>query len=187
MTTLSDVSLNFYSWLRKRQFPKFLPLLLEFLTLKKGDIVLDVGAGTGVVAEEIAKLSDEVFALEPNPKRVEYIKKKYPQVKAFDGTAEAIQFPEFYFTKIYSVNSLHHFRDKDAALYELNRVLKRGGVLVIKDLAPVGWRSKLESRNAGVNFWTAEKLKEKLVEAGFEVRDLRKVGNRDYFVCSSKV
>ncbi len=72
---------------------------MQLLGVKKEDIVLDVGAGKGVIANEVAKQCDEVFALEPNPRKVEYIKKKYPQVKAFDGSAEAIQFPENYFTK----------------------------------------------------------------------------------------
>jgi SAM-dependent methyltransferase len=182
----SDISLSILAWLRNRQFSKLLPVLIQLLDPKKDDIVLDVGAGTGVITNEIAKLSDDVFALEPDPKRVIYVKKKYPQVKAFDGTAEAIQFTEFYFTKICAVSSYHHFKDKQAALYEMYRVLKHGGLLVILESEPEAGHSRFDSRVSGAKFSTPEELIEKLQEAGFEIKELRKVPGRNYFVTSSK-
>ena len=164
----------------------FMPLLIQLLSPKKEDVILDVGAGTGVIAEEISKLCDEVFALDPDPKRVNYIKKKHAQVKAFDGSAEAIQFPEFYFTKIYAVSSLHHFKDKDAALYEFYRVLKHSGLLVIKDSEPGTRVSNFESRAAKVKFLPLDELKEKLEKTGFEVREVKRIGAGGYFVSSWK-
>jgi ubiquinone/menaquinone biosynthesis C-methylase UbiE len=174
MPFFSDLSLNLSAWLRKRRLSKVMPVLIEMLSPKKDDIILDVGAGTGIIAEEMAKLCDEVFALEPDPKRVEYIKRKYPQVKAFDGAAEAIQFPEAYFTKIYSVSSFHHFKDKENALYELHRVLKRNGILVIRDYEPQARTSRVESRAADVHFLGADEVKQKLEDTGFEIKEVRK-------------
>lgn len=185
--SLSDISLNFSAWLRKRRFAKSLPVLIQILAPEKNDVILDVGAGTGVIADEIAKYCDEVFALEPDPKRVEFIKKRYPQVKAFVGTAEAIQFPESYFRKAYLISVLHHFSDKDAALFELNRVLKRNGVLVIMDSEPGTRVSKSESLVANVEFVSSAELREKLEEVGFEFRDLKKVGLGRYFLSASKI
>ena len=187
MVDLSDVTLNFSAWLRGRRFGKSLPVLIQILSPAKDDVILDVGAGTGVIANEITKYCDEVFALEPNPKRVEFMKKKYPQVKAFIGTAEAIQFPESYFTKAYVISVLHHFEDKDTALYELCRVLKRNGVLVIRDSEPGTRVSKFESLGAKVAFMSSEKLKEKLAETGFEVIDMKKAGGGSYFLSSRKI
>ncbi len=183
---LSDLSLTLSAWLRKRKVRSFLPELIQILSPKKEDIILDVGAGTGVIAEEIAKRCDEVFALEPDPQRVNYIKKKYPEVKAFDGTAEAIQFPEFYFTKIYAVSSFHHFKDQDMALFEIHRVLRHGGFLVIKDSGPGAGRSFFERRATQINFLDSDHLKDKLEETGFEVKEIRKVLSGGYFVSCSK-
>jgi ubiquinone/menaquinone biosynthesis C-methylase UbiE len=186
LVNFSDLLLNFSAWLRKRQMGSFMPLLIQLLSPQKEDIILDVGAGTGVIAEEISKSCDEVFALEPDPKRVNYIKKKYPQVKAFDGSAEAIQFPEFYFTKIYVVSALHHFKDKDAALYEFYRVLKHSGLLIIKDSEPGTRTSNFESRAAKVKFLASDELKEKLGNAGFEVGEVKRIEAGGYFVSSWK-
>jgi ubiquinone/menaquinone biosynthesis C-methylase UbiE len=184
---LTAVSLRLFAWFRKRRVAGFLPELIQLLGPQKDDVILDVGAGTGVIAEEISKFCDEVFALEPNPERVEFIKKRYPQVKAFDGSAEAIQFPESYFTKIYAVSSFHHFKDKETALYELYRVLKRNGLLVIKDSEPDSMVSKMETETSSVNFLTSDELKVKLEQIGFEVKEVRKSGSGSFFLSSAKV
>lgn len=163
-----------------------MPLLLELLAPQKNDVILDVGAGTGVYAAEMTKYCDEVFALDPDPRKIDYIKRKYPEVKAFDGAAEAIQFPESYFTKIYALNSVHHFKDQDSAFYEFDRVLKSAGILIIRDLEPEARRSRLESRSTKnkVVFVSSEELKEKLELAGFEIRDIRKSGS--FYILSSR-
>src|SRR5579864_323095 len=132
------------------------------LSPQKEDIILDVGAGTGVIANEISSRCDEVFALEPNPKRVEYMKKKYPQVKAFDGTAESIQFPESYFTKIYVISAFHHFKDQDGALYEFHRVLKPKGLLVVNEWDRSSTSSRVEDSVGKVHFLNDKQLGEKL-------------------------
>ena len=144
---------------------------------------MDVGAGTGVLANEIANISDDVFALEPNGDRVEYIKKKFPQVKAFDGSAESISFPEAYFTKVYILSALHHFSDQDGALYEINRVLKTKGVLVIFDLPP--GKSTVERRLPTIKFLAPEELEGKLDLAGFTDVEV-KYGEKGYFVRAKK-
>jgi ubiquinone/menaquinone biosynthesis C-methylase UbiE len=167
--------------MRKRRFRKNYPVLVKLLDPKKEDVILDVGARTGVLANGIANISDDVFALEPNADRVEYIKRKFPQVKAFHGTAESIPFPETYFTKAYVLSALHHFADQDGALYEINRVLKPKGVLVIFDLPP----GNVERRVSKVKFLTSEELSEKLELSGFE--DIQTKGaEKGYFVFSRK-
>ncbi|MDA4129918.1 MAG: class I SAM-dependent methyltransferase [Thaumarchaeota archaeon] len=179
----SDLLLNLYSWSRKRQFRNDYPILLRLLDPKKEDVILDVGAGTGVIANEIANISDDMFALEPNNSRVEYIKRKFPQVKAFNGVSESIPFPEAYFSKAYSTSAFHHFPDQEGALYELNRVIKSNGILVINDLLP--GKVKLESRVAKVKFLSQKELGEKLEQSGFEVKETAR-GRKGYFILSTK-
>jgi ubiquinone/menaquinone biosynthesis C-methylase UbiE len=185
LVSLSDLSLRITGWLRKRHIKKFLPTLLKLLQPEKEDIILDVGAGTGVIADEVSKYCEEVFALDPDPKRIEYIKKRYPQIKAFDGTAEAIQFPEFYFTKVYAVSSFHHFKDPETAIYEAYRILKHGGLLVVKESDPEIDKSKFERKISSVNFFKSNSLKEMLEDSGFEVKEFKEIGG-DYFISARK-
>jgi ubiquinone/menaquinone biosynthesis C-methylase UbiE len=178
----SDLTLGFYSWARKRQFKKDRPTFLKLLDPKKNDVVLDVGAGTGVITNDVANISDDVFALEPE-RRVEYIKRKFPQVKAFYGVAESIPFPEFYFTKVYILEAFHHFKDQEAALYEIHRVLKRDGLLLIYEI-PHG-KGNLEEKVRNQGFLSPEGLKEKLETASFSVVETTMEKKR-YFVLSTK-
>ena len=100
---MPDFSLNFTSWSRWRRYKGTFPFFVELLKPSKDDVILDVGAGTGVIANRVASLCDEVYALEPEIKRVEYVRRKYPEVKIFQAFAENIPFPEKYFTKIYII------------------------------------------------------------------------------------
>ena len=132
----SDLIFNLTSWFRLRTFGKSITILLNLLEPTKEDVILDVGAGTGVIANRVATMCDEVFALEPRLDRVDYMKRKFPEVKAFDGVAENVQFPESYFTKIYCVSAFHHFKDQDQAVSEFDRILKPGGLVLIHELHP---------------------------------------------------
>ena len=68
---LSDLSLDFQSWSRWRRYVHTFSLFLELLRPTKEDIILDVGAGTCVIADRVASICDEVFALEPQDNRVD--------------------------------------------------------------------------------------------------------------------
>lgn len=181
----SDLKFEFTSWLRLRTFRGNIKILLKLLSPTKDDIILDVGAGTGVIANEIAKLCDDVFALEPRVDKVEFMKRKFPEVKAFDGVAENVRFPESYFTKVYSINAFHHFENQDQAVSEFDRVLKRGGLLLIHELDPKGSVAKLEKRHYSSNFRAPEELQKKCESVGF-----RKAGfvttKQGYFLLLSK-
>jgi len=179
----SDFTLGFYSWARKRQFKKDRSTFLKLLDPKKNDVVLDVGAGTGVITNDVANISDDVFALEPETRRVEYIKRKFPQVKAFYGVAESIPFPEFYFTKVYILAAFHHFNDQEGALYEIHRVLKRNGLLLICEIPHE--KGNLEEKISNGGFLSSEGLKEKLQAAGFSAVETT-MGKKRYFVLSTK-
>ncbi len=181
----SDLKFNLTSWIRLRTFGQSITILLNLLEPAKEDVILDVGAGTGVIASKVAAMCDEVFALEPRQDRVDYMKRKFPEVKAFDGVAENVQFPESYFTKIYSVSAFHHFRDQDQAVSEFDRILKPGGIALIHELYPKSSIAKMERRISKMNFQTPESLKEKFAAVGFQERKLERT-KQGYFVLFQK-
>jgi ubiquinone/menaquinone biosynthesis C-methylase UbiE len=112
---------------------------LQMLAPAAGEKILDIGAGKGMVADRVLKASKggaEVYAVEPNGKRVASMKRDFPAIKSSVAGAESLPFPDSYFDKVYTTMALHHFSDLDRALREIVRVLKQGGSLVILEIEP---------------------------------------------------
>lgn len=165
---------------------KDLGLFLGLLSPKRADVILDVGAGLGTLANVLAEeYSDEVFALEPDEKKVEYIKTKHPQIKAFSATASQIPFPTSYFDKLYVTMAFHHFPDQGEALEEFRRVIKKQGLLLIHEIDPShgsGKTLKFFERKIirnGTIFLTPRELKNIVVSHRFKALE-EKNANRGY-------
>lgn len=176
--------LSISEWLRSFTYKERLPTLVSLLSPKKEDIILDVGAGTGWIASSVAKYSDEVFALEPNGEKVEHIKAKHPEVKAFSAMANSIPFPPNYFDKAFVVYAFHHFPDQEDALEEFRRVIKNGGLLLINESygrSPGIW---LEKKLLGLetNFLTSEKLESMAKKHEFEKVETRESSGGYFFL-----
>jgi SAM-dependent methyltransferase len=90
--------------------------------------VLDLAAGTGKLTEGIVALGLEVTAVEPDPDMLAQLRRRLPGVSALDGTAERIPLPAASLDAVLVGQAFHWF-DQHAALIEIARVLRPGGVL----------------------------------------------------------
>jgi len=112
-------------------------LFMQMLAPTGGERILDIGAGKGKVAAQVMKASGgEVYAVEPNVKRFESMKREFPAIKSSLAGAEGLPFADSYFDKVYTTMALHHFSDLDKALREVARVLKPGGSFVVLEVEP---------------------------------------------------
>ena len=111
---------------------------IAMLAPAPGEKILDVGAGKGEVADRVKKASmgAEVYAVEPDEKRVSSMKRDFPDLKGSAARAEELPYPDSCFDKAYTTMALHHFGDLDRALREVARVLKSGGSFVIMEVDP---------------------------------------------------
>ncbi len=109
-------------------------ILIEELAVAPGEKVLDVGSGTGLLAEYVAGLvgpTGSVVGIDPLPLRVALAQQKGRSNLSFKvGTAYDLRdFPEGGFDVVYLNAVLHWLPDKLGPLREIYRVLKRGGRL----------------------------------------------------------
>jgi ubiquinone/menaquinone biosynthesis C-methylase UbiE len=105
--------------------------------------VADVGAGRGFFALPAADMVGEeglVYAVEPDPKRVEEITRRVEELGLKNirvlaaGAEEMLGIESGTVGLAISMASFHHFADPQKALAELRRVVKPGGLIFIRDI-----------------------------------------------------
>lgn len=106
--------------------------LISSLAPAPGEHVLDVGAGTGRLAEYVAAFvgpSGRIIAVDPLPLRVELARQRAQgRFDAQVAQAEDLSaFPDESFDVVYLNSVFHWVEDKPRALEEVHRVLKKGG------------------------------------------------------------
>ena len=106
------------------------------IELNPGDVVLDVGTGTGVFLPYIMQrigTQGHIYALDIAEKMLAKAQQKYLQnnIKFICGSVEEIPLSANTCNSVICYSSFPHFRDKQQALHEMKRVLKKGGLLFI--------------------------------------------------------
>jgi ubiquinone/menaquinone biosynthesis C-methylase UbiE len=104
-----------------------------------GGRVLDLGGGTGALAVRLADATGASFTvLDPTPEMLRYLK-PHQRVTGMVGAAEAMQFGDGEFDACLVSDAFHHFRDQDAAVRQIARVVRPGGGVLILEFEPRGW------------------------------------------------
>jgi SAM-dependent methyltransferase len=119
--------------------------LRDDLGLAEGRSALDLGAGTGKFLSRLRATGATIFAVEPVAEMRASLVAANPDVVALSGTAETIPLPDAGLDAIVCAQSFHWFATA-AALAEMRRVLKIGGVLGlvwnVRDES-VGWVAEI--------------------------------------------
>jgi demethylmenaquinone methyltransferase/2-methoxy-6-polyprenyl-1,4-benzoquinol methylase len=109
--------------------------------LKRGDHVLDVACGTGLVAVEAAKIlgsAENITCLDPSAGMLEVARQKLP-AKFIQGRAEAMPLADNAFDFLTMGYALRHVTNLETAFREYLRVLRPGGkVLILEVTKPTG-------------------------------------------------
>jgi len=99
--------------------------------------ILDVGCGTGAMGLLYAKMGYEVYGIDLSEAMMNQARMKAVQdnlsIDLQKGDAENLPFPDDSFDLIVNRHLLWTLPSPDVALHEWNRVLKRGGTLLIID------------------------------------------------------
>jgi SAM-dependent methyltransferase len=153
--------------------------LIALSGAQQGDAVLDVGCGTGYLTNRAAHAvgpTGRVVGVDPALEVVAYARSvSPPQCEFHVAGGEAIPEPDGSFDVVVSSLAVHHIpaQGRAAAFWEMHRVLRPGGRLLIADFRPprnrpltrlIGALSGLAMRDNPI-----DELPGLIMDAGFEV------------------
>jgi demethylmenaquinone methyltransferase/2-methoxy-6-polyprenyl-1,4-benzoquinol methylase len=105
--------------------------LAALLALPVEGPVLDVGGGTGRVAQTLAHAAAQIVVLDESPGMLWQARDKGLVVAR--GRAERLPFADGTFSRLLMVDAFHHLGHHQGAVTELARVLASGGRLVVEE------------------------------------------------------
>ncbi len=126
--------------------------ILNNIKLNDDMVLMDFGAGTGLLSYFVAPKVGTIVAVDNSPSMLEQFKEKSNE---FDCKTEIIQKDlsretiEREFDGIISSMTMHHLEDTPALFSKFNTMLKRGGFIAIADLDSED--GTFHSDNAGVH------------------------------------
>jgi SAM-dependent methyltransferase len=101
--------------------------------------VLDVGCGTGALAQRLAARGHAVVGADPSEGMLQIMRGRAPQVRAVCASGTDLPFDAGVFDLVVTVAALHHIAAPDAVratLSEMVRVCRPGGRIVVWDHNP---------------------------------------------------
>lgn len=104
-------------------------IIADLRLLPKGAKVLDVGCGTGHLANVIHGFGFQVKGVEPSQKMLEHARKNFPDIEFVDGISGKLPFADNSFDYIVDVEVFRYLNriDVNQSYEEMFRVLKPGG------------------------------------------------------------
>lgn len=68
---------------------------VKFADIKKNEIVLEIGGGTGLLTQEILKKTKKVKVIEKDKKFIQILREKFPFIEIIEGDALKVRLPKF--------------------------------------------------------------------------------------------
>jgi len=103
--------------------------LVELLSPKSGESILDLGCGTGHLTDKIAAFGAEVIGIDSASTMIEQARHHYPNLRFEVAAARDLQFQE-QFDAVFSNAVLHWIREPEKVVAGVQRALKPGGRFV---------------------------------------------------------
>lgn len=147
----------------------------------KGKVIADLGAGTGFISLRVGEEANLVFPIDSSKNMLKELHKSAKDknlnnIYPIKGSLEDLPLFDNSVDIIFMNMALHHVKNPDVAIKEMNRVLKKDGQLVITDVEKHSgeWVAK-EMYDVWLGF-KHDQLESWYKEAGFINIDVKSTG-----------
>lgn len=161
---------------------------LQALEVQEGERVLEVGFGGGdLIGRLVDAGAGEVVGADASGAMVARARRRYSgqiRVRLLEASVTALPLPDCSVDKACSVNSLYFWANLDAAAWELARVIRPGGRLVLCFQTPEAVRA-WPGHRFGFHAWEEDEVASAVQAAGFGELVSRRGSDRKLgeFVC----
>jgi len=154
------------------------PVVIKWLNPQQGEQILDVACGRGGLTLRTCAAGSHTVGLDLSEAGMKWAALSAIHLRHncsfVAADAHQLPFRDACFDKVVSSSALEHFQHDGKALMEMNRVLKPNGVLVLtvdSFTYPFDdtWTARHRDAFYVVNYYDKNKLREKLVKAGFQI------------------
>ncbi|HOF01680.1 MAG TPA: class I SAM-dependent methyltransferase [Spirochaetota bacterium] len=167
-----DGAIKFFNLNKKEE-------IKEALKLKGDEIVLDVGGGTGRLAEFLSPESKEYYILDESEGMLSRVKKASNVFPVF-GDARNLEFEDLSFDIAIMSDTIHHIKNHEKLFEEIARVLKPNGRLLILDFEKYSFKTRIlracEFFLFGKTYFMTSDEARSLTEKYFKIVDFIKKG-----------
>jgi len=125
---------EYYDKMRHIRADVWIPKIIQYGKIENRSLVLDVGCGTGSFATSLLSLRNAtIFSIDNSLKMLKKAsaKNKTRKIHWILSDAHKLPFKNNCFDCVYMTLVVHHFENKELALQEVYRALKKGGSCVI--------------------------------------------------------
>lgn len=119
---------------------EFYSIFMEYLGVKGGDRLLDVGCGPGLLLGQAVERGAEAWGIDVSASALTLARRLVPKARVSVGNAEALAFAAASFDHLTCIGTFEHFLNGDRALAEWRRVLKKDGRICV--MVPNSWTLK---------------------------------------------
>lgn len=149
---------------------KIAEVLLNKYLKKQDNKILDIGCGTGGMFKVLSKYG-KIWGIDRSKDAVHYARLRNYSEEVVEADIDKLPFENNFFDVTVCFDVLYHkwVKDDVTALKEMNRVLKSGGILVIRE-ASYNWLRSQHDKLVWTNHrFNKKELVMKLEQAGFKV------------------
>lgn len=152
--------------------------------------ILDIGGGTGTLADNLINLGGNVTILDPEIKMTNIAKEKNNKVKVINGYSTNIALDDNSFDLVIMRDSFHHIEDKEGTLKECKRLLNNKGKILIYEFDRTHIKTKLiyifeRSCFEKVKMLSKNEMK-KLAEKYFNNDEIIEISSYEYIYLGEK-
>jgi ubiquinone/menaquinone biosynthesis C-methylase UbiE len=175
-----DVSGDAYDRFMGRYSRELAPVFADFGGVEAGQTALDVGCGSGVLTEELARRlgGGRVGAVDPSA-LVEACAERVPEADVRRAAVESLPWPDDSFDAALAQLVIHFLEEPEIGVAEMQRVTRPGGIVAASTwdfpemmLLRLFWQSARAvipaAEAESLPYGTAEQLEQLWADVGFE-------------------